>query len=74
MSKTCLYQQNATVGSLVIQVRATDEDIGINGAVRYRIIKDALGDWQTFSIDEITGAVLLQKPLDRERQKIYEVT
>lgn len=55
-------------------MRATDEDIGINGAVRYRIIKDALGDWQTFSIDEITGAVLLQKPLDRERQKIYEVT
>lgn len=74
MSKTYLYQQNATVGSLVIQVRATDEDIGINGAVRYRILKDALGDWQTFSIDEITGAVLLQKPLDRERQKIYEVT
>ncbi|XP_063590983.1 cadherin-23-like [Penaeus indicus] len=70
---TIRVPENATVGSLVIQVRATDEDIGINGAVRYRILKDALGDWQTFSIDEITGAVLLQKPLDRERQKIYEI-
>lgn len=68
------YQQNATVGSLVIQVRATDEDIGINGAVRYRILKDVLGNWQTFTIDEVTGAVLLQKRLDRERQKIYEVS
>lgn len=66
--------QNATVGSLVIQVRATDEDIGINGAVRYRILKDNLGNWQTFTIDQVTGAILLQKPLDRERQKIYEVS
>ncbi|XP_069185641.1 cadherin-23 isoform X4 [Procambarus clarkii] len=65
--------ENATVGSLVIQVRATDEDIGINGAVRYRILKDALGNWQTFTIDQVTGAILLQKTLDRERQKIYEI-
>ncbi|XP_064108915.1 cadherin-23-like isoform X3 [Macrobrachium nipponense] len=70
---TIRVPENATVGSLVIQVRATDEDIGINGAVRYRILKDALGNWQTFNIDEITGAILLQKPLDRERQKIYEI-
>lgn len=66
--------QNATVGSLVIQVRATDQDIGINGAVRYRILKDGLGNWQTFTIDQTTGAILLQKPLDRERQKLYEVS
>lgn len=58
----------------MIQVRATDKDIGINGAVRYRILKDGLGNWQTFTIDEVTGAILLQKHLDRERQKIYEVS
>ncbi|XP_071547487.1 cadherin-23 isoform X5 [Panulirus ornatus] len=70
---TIRVPENATVGSLVIQVRAIDEDIGINGAVRYRILKDALGNWQTFTINEVTGAVLLQKPLDREKQKIYEI-
>ncbi|KAK4293967.1 hypothetical protein Pmani_033375 [Petrolisthes manimaculis] len=70
---TIRVPENATVGSLVIQVRATDEDIGINGAVRYRILKDNLGNYQTFTIDQVTGAILLQKPLDRERQKIYEI-
>lgn len=62
------------MGSLVIQVRAIDKDIGINGAVRYKILQDSLGDWQTFSIDQTTGAIMLQKPLDRERQKVYEVS
>ncbi|XP_045137140.1 cadherin-23-like [Portunus trituberculatus] len=70
---TIKVPENATVGSLVIQVRATDQDIGINGAVRYRILKDGLGNWQTFTIDQTTGAILLQKPLDRERQKLYEI-
>ncbi|XP_050735758.1 cadherin-23-like isoform X6 [Eriocheir sinensis] len=70
---TIKVPENATVGSLVIQVRATDKDIGINGAVRYRILKDGLGNWQTFTIDQTTGAILLQKPLDRERQKVYEI-
>ena len=65
--------QNATVGSLVIQVKATDEDIGINGAVRYRIKQDIPGHWRTFKVDQLTGAVILHQPLDRERQKIYEV-
>ncbi|CAL4059672.1 unnamed protein product [Meganyctiphanes norvegica] len=70
---TIRVPENATVGSLVIQVHAEDKDIGINGAVRYRIINDPLGNFQTFTIDPITGAILLQKPLDRERQKIYEI-
>lgn len=70
---TIKVPENATVGSLVIQVRATDQDIGINGAVRYRILKDTLGNWQTFTIDQTTGSILLQKPLDRERQKLYEI-
>lgn len=70
---TIKVPENATVGSLVIQVRATDQDIGINGAVRYKILKDSLGNWQTFTIDQTTGAILLQKPLDRERQKLYEI-
>ena len=54
-------------------MKAVDDDIGINGAVRYRLIQDAPGHWRSFKVDQVSGAVILQKPLDRERQKIYEV-
>lgn len=65
--------QNATLGSTVIQVQAIDDDIGPNGAVRYRLKQDLMGNWQTFSIDEVTGVIQLKKQLDRKKQKIYEV-
>jgi hypothetical protein len=61
------------VGSTVIQVQAVDDDIGPNGAVRYRLKQDLVGNWRTFSIDEMTGVIQLKKELDREQQKIYEV-
>ncbi|XP_076057455.1 cadherin 88C isoform X2 [Oratosquilla oratoria] len=70
---TIRVPENATVGSMVIQVKAIDDDIGINGAVRYRIKKDAAGNWNSFAIDQVTGTVTLTKPLDRERQKLYEI-
>lgn len=66
--------QNATLGSTVIQVEAFDEDIGPNGAVRYRLRQDLSGDWRTFTIDDTTGIIQLRQPLDRERQKTYQVT
>lgn len=66
--------QNATVGSLIIQVYATDEDIGANAAIRYRLKPDFLGNYRTFEIDENNGKIFLKEPLDRERQKIYEVS
>ena len=65
--------ENASVGSEVINVRAVDTDIGSNGAVRYKIRKDPLGNYKTFHIDNLTGQITLQRPLDRERQKLYEV-
>jgi protocadherin-16/23 len=65
--------QNATLGSSVVQVQATDDDIGPNGAVRYRLKQDLVGNWRTFSIDEVTGVIQLKKQLDRKKQKIYEV-
>jgi hypothetical protein len=57
----------------VIQVQAVDDDIGSNGAVRYRLKQDLMGNWQTFLIDEVTGVIQLKKELDREKQKVYEV-
>ena len=62
------------MGSALIQVEAVDDDIGPNGAVRYRLKQDLMGNWKTFSIDEVSGIIYLKKDLDREKQKVYEVS
>jgi hypothetical protein len=63
-----------TIGSSVISVKAIDDDIGQNAEVRYRLKQDLMGDWKTFSVDEITGMITLKKSLNKEIQKIYQVT
>lgn len=71
-----MYQfifQNATVGTMIIQVMAKDNDIGPNAAVKYRFKPDPLGSFRSFSIDEDTGSITLKLPLDRERQKVHEL-
>lgn len=35
---------------------------------------DLFGNYKTFSVDENTGLVSLKIPLDREKQKLYEVS
>lgn len=62
-----------TVGSPVISVKAIDDDVGQNAEVRYRFKQDLMGDWKTFSVDEITGSITLKKPLNKEIQKVYQV-
>lgn len=63
-----------TIGSSVISVKAIDDDVGQNAEVRYRLKQDLMGDWKTFSVDEITGMITLKKSLNKELQKIYQVT
>jgi len=45
----------------------------LNALVRYRLKPDLYGNYKTFSIDETTGLVTLKIPLDREKQKLYEI-
>ncbi|XP_076869832.1 protocadherin Fat 1a isoform X3 [Brachyhypopomus gauderio] len=59
--------ENMAVGMEIIQVVATDKDLGDNGVVRYSI----LADTDQFSIDEETGIVKVKKPLDREVQSDF---
>lgn len=70
---TIRIPENATLGTQLIQVQATDEDVGLNAAVKYRLRHDTMGNYRTFAIDEYTGILTLKQPLDRERQKVYEI-
>lgn len=63
-----------TVDSEIIQVQAKDADIGLNGDVHYKLKQDIAGHHRTFRIDEKSGKIYLKTPLDREAQKLYEVT
>lgn len=61
------------MGTNIVQVLAKDEDVGSNAAVKYRLKPDIMGNFKTFGIDENSGWISLKNPLDREKQKIYEV-
>lgn len=58
----------------MIQVKAIDNDVGPNAAVLYRLKQDTVGNYRSFAIDQVTGLITVKQPLDRERQKIYDVS
>ncbi|CAH0391322.1 unnamed protein product [Bemisia tabaci] len=70
---TIRIPENATEGSSVIRVEATDDDVGLNAEVRYRLKHDLSGDYRTFAINDTTGQITLRLPLNREKQKIYQI-
>lgn len=58
---------------MIMQVYATDDDVGLNALVRYRLKPDPMGSYKTFEIDPDSGMIFLREPLDREKQRLYEV-
>nr|XP_006001093.1 PREDICTED: protocadherin Fat 1 isoform X1 [Latimeria chalumnae]XP_014346958.1 PREDICTED: protocadherin Fat 1 isoform X1 [Latimeria chalumnae] len=54
--------EDKELGDEIIQIEATDKDLGTNGEVRYAILTDT----RTFTIDSVTGIVKIIGPLDRE--------
>ena len=70
---TVRIAENATIGALVTTVLAVDDDTGLNSQIRYSLRNDPLGHSRWFLIDEVTGDVTLALPLDREKQKVYDV-
>ncbi|KAK1804095.1 hypothetical protein P4O66_020138, partial [Electrophorus voltai] len=55
-------REDSVVGTDVIELEAIDKDLGTNGKVRYCFLTKT----DTFIINEETGIVTLQSPLDRE--------
>ncbi|XP_035681789.1 protocadherin-7-like [Branchiostoma floridae] len=69
--------ENSPVGTLVLDLNATDPDEGTNGEVVYSFsnsMSDSL--LSLFALDPITGRITINAPLDRESAagKVYQLT
>ncbi|XP_055588867.1 protein dachsous-like [Uranotaenia lowii] len=65
--------ENATIGTTVLQVYATDQDAGDNGLVEYAINRRQSDKDQMFRIDANTGLISVNKPLDFETKELHEL-
>ncbi|XP_078514538.1 protocadherin Fat 3 isoform X1 [Lissotriton helveticus] len=66
----CVYE-NTAAKALLTRVQATDPDVGINRKVIYSLVDSSDGH---FSVDQTSGIVMLEQPLDRELQASYNIT
>ncbi|XP_056373104.1 protocadherin gamma-B4-like isoform X39 [Hyla sarda] len=66
--------ENASVGYLVIQLNATDEDEGSNAQITYSFSHISDKTQQLFSINPLTGDIKVLKNLDYETSETYEIT
>lgn len=67
---TVTVSENSEVGTNVHNLTATDADSGSNGDLRYALIKQYPGT-DTFTLDALTGSLVLAKPLDYETIQEY---
>ncbi|XP_062997498.1 neural-cadherin-like [Elgaria multicarinata webbii] len=63
--------EGAEVGTLVIQVSATDLDLGQNGEITYSLLPDRSGDYTFFHLDSKTGSIYTTSVFDREKKASY---
>ncbi|XP_054165441.1 neural-cadherin-like isoform X3 [Oppia nitens] len=59
-------EEGAPSGTTVITVKATDQDKGHNGQVRYSIVQQPNQKGTKFLVDEVTGEIKTNKVFDRE--------
>ncbi|XP_014210543.1 fat-like cadherin-related tumor suppressor homolog [Copidosoma floridanum] len=63
--------ENQLAGRLVTTVRAEDRDFGEYGTIHYSIASELMAE--LFHVDPESGQVVTRRPLDRERQRLYEL-
>uniref|UniRef100_A0A8C3S166 Protocadherin gamma-C3 n=1 Tax=Chelydra serpentina TaxID=8475 RepID=A0A8C3S166_CHESE len=64
-------RENTPMGSLVLQVKANDNDEGSNAQISYVISKVSEKTVQKFSLDPETGKITVKEPLDFEETRDY---
>ncbi|XP_071377144.1 protocadherin gamma-C3-like [Centroberyx affinis] len=71
---SAVLQENAPVGTTVIQVNATDLDDGSNGEVVYSfgsVVKSKIRE--LFDVDSVTGEIIVKGQVDFEEQDSYDI-
>uniref|UniRef100_A0A8C9S0B3 Si:ch211-186j3.6 n=1 Tax=Scleropages formosus TaxID=113540 RepID=A0A8C9S0B3_SCLFO len=63
--------EGAPAGTLVLQVSATDLDLGLNGKISYTLLEDRSGDHHFFGIDPEAGSIYTKTIFDRETKGSY---
>ncbi|XP_023190165.1 protocadherin-23 [Xiphophorus maculatus] len=66
-------REDAPIGSIVSQVLASDSDLGDNSRITYEINRRQSDPNHVFYINETTGFIYLNKPLDFEIQPFHEL-
>ncbi|KAM3612167.1 uncharacterized protein V6R79_003866 [Siganus canaliculatus] len=71
---SAILNENAALGTLVIQINATDLDEGANGEIVYSFGKDVGAHVQElFNINSNTGEITVTGVIDFERKQSYEI-
>ncbi|XP_067127599.1 LOW QUALITY PROTEIN: protein dachsous-like [Centruroides vittatus] len=65
--------ENATVGTSVLRVFATDTDSTENGRITYSINRRQSDRENKFAIDPVRGVISINKPLDFESRDVHEL-
>ncbi|CAK1600650.1 unnamed protein product [Parnassius mnemosyne] len=65
--------ENATIGTTVLKVSATDSDAGENGLIEYSINRRQSDKENMFKIDPETGEITVNKALDFETKELHEL-
>ncbi|XP_010081471.1 PREDICTED: neural-cadherin-like, partial [Pterocles gutturalis] len=63
--------EGADVGTFVVQVSATDLDLGQNGEITYSLLRDSGRDYMYFHLDSQTGSIYTASVFDREKKGSY---
>ena len=53
---------------------ATDPDLGPSGIVRYSLVPDSNGHYQSFTVDPLNGSIHTNASFDREELSKYTIT
>lgn len=66
--------ESAPVGSSVVQLHATDADIGENAVIRF-LFSNLLPSQATrqFDLNSKTGLITIKQPLDREESAVHKL-